>query len=102
MENTIPGRPAWATGPLNLYLIDIFPTYLTKLGALDIHAIRAPLGKSHECVYQWLRKSALRPENAAALCELANRPDNVAHLKKLGRKPPKIEDFLRFLGLGIA
>lgn len=93
----LPGRPDWATGPLNEYLNQIFPLARTKRGLLDVYGLRAPLGKTHESIYKWLRSSRLTPENASRLCAHANTPENVAALAADGRLPPTIEDFHRFV-----
>lgn len=94
---TIPGRPAWAGQPFNLFMTDNFPAYLTKWGAIDVHKIREPLGKSHERIYQMLRKGQLTPENARDLRDLANTAENLALLAEKGKQPPVLEDFFPFI-----
>ena len=94
---SVPGRPEWTAGPLYNLLCDSFPTYRTKLNALDIQRLRTGLGKSHEAVYQWLRKGKLSPTNARKLIGLAAAPENATALKKAGREPPTLEDFLPFM-----
>lgn len=72
--------PEWDSGPLNLFLKRIFPTYISPYKRLDVQRLRADLvpSKSHEAVYKWLRSGRLTPENAHALRNLANTPANIA------------------------
>lgn len=94
---SIPGRPDWAGQPFNVFMTETFPAFLTKWGAIDVHKIREPLGKSHERIYQMLRKGQLTTQNARDLCDLANTADNVAALKEKDRNPPVLADFFPFI-----
>ncbi|WP_242136966.1 hypothetical protein [Sphingomonas sp. TREG-RG-20F-R18-01] len=96
----------WKSAPLYQALVTFLPAYVTKTErtgvepdlTIDVHALRAALDpvRSHENVYQWLRKGTLLPRNAKALCKVANAENNVAALKKNGRKPPVLDDFTEF------
>lgn len=97
----IPGRPDWAGQPFNLFMMQNFPAFLTKLGAVDVQAIRKPLGLSHERVYQMLRTGRITVDNANALCSVANAEKNRAALVAAGREPPSMNDFLPFTGLNL-
>lgn len=93
----VPGRPDWAAGPLYALMLDIFPTYRTKLGVLDVLRMRNELSRSHEAIYKWLRQGKVTGDNARRLIGLASAEENLAALKEAGRKPPTMEDFLPFL-----
>lgn len=97
--------PNWKTFPLNQALIGFLPAFVTRIergGAtkldIDVQRLRVALTpvRSHENVYQWLRKGTVSPSNAKALCEVANAEPNLAMLKAAGREPPAIGDFLPF------
>jgi hypothetical protein len=92
----IPGRPDWAAGPLYNKLLDIFPTYRTPLGVLDVQKLKRDLGKSHEAIYKWLRNGKVTPDNAREIVRVATSESNVAALTEVDRQPPVFEDFCPF------
>lgn len=66
----LPGRPAWASGPLYTKMCELFPDHRTPLGVLDIQKLKAQLGKSHEAIYKWFRTGKLSPDNARAIVSI--------------------------------
>lgn len=70
-ESLLPGRPAWASGPLYRKICDVFPDYRTELGVLDIQRLKGGLKKSHEAIYKWFRLGKITPDNARAIVSLA-------------------------------
>lgn len=94
---TIPGRPEWAGAPFNLFLTAVLPTFLTERGAIDVPRLCSALGKSHERVYQMLRKGQISAPNAVALHKLATSADNIAALAELGKSAPELDEFYAFL-----
>ena len=90
-------RADWADGPLYTFMMETFPEHRSMYQILDVQRLKRELGRSHERIYQWLRKSKLTPGNARAICELANSEANVAALAKVNRTPPEIHQFNRFV-----
>lgn len=87
----------WTDSELYMFLVNNLPGHLSSRGTLDVKKLKSDVGRSHERVYQWLRDSRLTPDNAKALCSLANTPENLAKLAEIDRQPPSIQDFYRFV-----
>lgn len=88
-------------GPLYKMLIQVLPIFVrdpfSATPSLNVQELRDAVGKSHEAVYKWLRKSRLTPDNAKHLVNLANRPENLQVLANMRRTPPTIRDFDKFV-----
>ncbi|MEG3175806.1 hypothetical protein U1872_06160 [Sphingomonas sp. RB3P16] len=77
------GAQPWKKVGLYVFLLDLFPQHRSSSGLLDVRKLATELGKSHEAVYKWLRKSKISPANADAIRELAIKlyPDTVLDRK---------------------
>ncbi len=94
----IQSRDPWRDQPFYRFLYEIFPTFRSPRGFLDVPRIAREVGLTSEGIYKWLRKGTITPMNARCLHRICNMPENAEALENLGKEPPALNRFYEFCG----